>query len=261
MESANIKLACVATDVMGKSGRAMLDALVAGHLDPDLLATLARARLKDKREQLQQALDGRVRPHHRFLLSELLCQIDSLDETIARFDAQIERACAPFRETLAQLDEVPGLVRASVQVILSEIGTDMNRFPTAGHLCAWAGVAPGNHESAGKRLASKTRPGNRALRTALVQSAHAAVRNKNSYLSAQYYRLWARRGKKRALMAVAHSLLVIIYHMLKRNQSYQDLGADYFQRRRPEAIAKPMIKRLLKMGYTVTPPQTLSAAV
>jgi transposase len=216
LESANIKLASVATDVLGLSGRAMLEALVAGRASPEEMAELAQGRMRPKREQLVKALQGRVKPHHQFILAELLAQIASLDETLARFDQQIETACRPFEEAVGYVDTIPGVARRVAEVVVAEIGVDMSRFPTAGHLAAWAGVAPGNHESAGKRLSGKARKGNRALRAALSQAAHAAARTKNTYLSAQYHRLAARRGKKRAILAVAHSILVIAYHLIER---------------------------------------------
>ena len=191
LEDANIKLAAVASDVMGKSGRAMLDALIAGTTDdPELLAALAKGRLRSKREQLLKALEERVKPHHRFVLTELLCQIDSLDETLARFDAQIQDAsCRPFEEAVELLDTIPELSRQTAETLVAEMGSDMSRFPDADHLAAWAGVAPGNNESAGKHYSGKTRKGNKVLRTSLVQAAHAAVKVKDTYLAAQYHRL------------------------------------------------------------------------
>lgn len=263
LEGANIKLACVATDVMGASGRAMLAAIVGGVADPAALALLAKGRLKEKREQLEQALTGRVRAHQRLILSELLCQIDNLDESIARLNNAIEEALRPFDpagDLVPLLDTIPGVAGTTAQVILSEVGTDLSRFPTAGHLCAWAGVAPGNNESAGKRLSGKTRHGNRMLCSALVQAAHAAARTKDTYLAAQYRRLVGRRGKNRALIAVAHSILVIAYHVIERRQAYVELGSDYFDRRKPEATAKRLITRLEQLGYTVSPPQEVCAA-
>jgi transposase len=263
LEGANIKLASVATDVMGVSGRSMLDAIVAGTVDPSVLALLAKGRLKEKREQLEQALTGRVRPHQRLILSELLCQIDSLEESIARMDQAIDEALRPFDasgELVGLLDTIPGVATTTAQVIISEVGTDLSRFPTAGHLCVWAGVAPGNNESAGKRLSGKTPHGNRALCSALVQAAHAACRTKDTYLGAQFRRLVGRRGKNRALVAVAHSILVIVYHIIQRREAYKDLGSDYFDRRKPEATAKRLIGRLVQLGYTVTPPTHVNAA-
>jgi transposase len=192
LEDANIKLAAVASEIMGVSGRAILAALIAGHTDPHTLAELAKGRLRAKREPLATALEGRVNPHPRVVLTELLCQIDSLDETIARFDEQIERIGGPFEAAVGLLDTIPGVARHTAEMLVAEIGTEMNRFPNAGHLASWAGVAPGNYESAGKRASGKTRKGHRFWRTTLVQAAHAAVRTKGTYLSAQYRRLAAR---------------------------------------------------------------------
>jgi transposase len=252
LESANIKLASVATDVLGVSGRAMLEALIAGQASPPEMAALAKGRLREKRESLAKALEGRVQAHHRFVLTELLCQIDSLEETIARFDAQIEAYCAPFAEAVVLLDTIPGVARQTAEIIVAEIGTDMSRFPTADHLAAWAGVAPGNYESAGKRASGKTRQGNKALGVALNQAAHAAARTKDTYLSAQYHRLAGRRGHKRAIVAVAHSLVVIAYHLLQRKEPYRELGGDYFDKQRPDATARRLMQRLERLGYAVT---------
>jgi len=251
LEGSNIKLSSVATDVLGVSGRAMLDAIVVGQTDPTMMADLAKGRLRDKREQLEQALRGRVLTYHRFILSELLCQIDSLDETITRFNEEIEACCAPFEEAVVHLDTIPGVARATAELIVSEIGTDMSRFPSARHLAAWAGVAPGNNESAGKRLSGRLRQGNQVLRTGLVQAAHAAARTK-SYFSAQYHRLAGRRGKKRAIMAVAHSILVIAFHLIQRGEDYRELGKDYFDQRRPDLAARRLTQRLNQLGYEVT---------
>jgi transposase len=199
----------VASDIMGVSGRAMLAALLAGHPAPQAPADLAKGRLRAKRELLAQALDGRVTPQHRFVLTELLCQIDSLDETIARCDTQLQEISPPFEAAIGLLDTIPGVARPTAEMLVAEIGTDMRRFPSAEHLASWAGVAPGNHESAGKRPSGKTRPGHRCLRTVLVQAAHAAARTQGTYLRAQYRRLATRRGQKRAIMAVAHAMLVM----------------------------------------------------
>ena len=252
LESANIKLASVASDVMGVSGRAMLEAIIAGSSSTAEMAELAKGRLREKREQLDRALSGRVKPHHRFVLSELLCQIDSLDESIARFDEEIKKYCRPFEEEVVLLDTIPGVARRTAEVIVSEIGKDMSRFPTADHLAAWAGVAPGNNESAGKRYSGTVRKGDQALKTALVQAAHAAARTGNTYLSAQYHRLAGRRGKKRAILAVAHSILVISYYLIQRNEPYSDLGVDYFDKQRPEATAQRLMKRLQRLGYDIS---------
>jgi transposase len=252
LESANIKLSSVASDVLGVSGRAMLEAIIAGTATTEQMAELSKGRLRSKRTELSRALEGRVKPHHRFVLTELLSQIDSLEETIARFDQEIEEYCRPFEEEVVLLDTIPGVARETAEIIVSEIGTDMSRFPTANHLASWAGVAPGNNESAGKKRSGKTTKGNKPLGVALNQAAHAASRTKNTYLSAQYHRLAGRRGKKRALVAVAHSILVIAYHMIKRHEQYCELGADYFDQRRPETTAKRLVYRLEHLGYQVS---------
>ena len=260
LESANLKLGSVASNVVGVSGRAMLEAIIAGQATPAQMAELSKGRMRDKREQLAKALEGRVKPHHRFVLTELLCQIDNLDEAIARFDQEIETYCAPFEDAVVLLDTIPGVARQTAEIIVSEIGTDMQRFPTADHLASWAGVAPGNDESAGKRRSGKTRKGNKPLGAALNQAAHAASRTKGTYLSAQYHRLAGRRGKKKAIVAVAHSILVIAYHLIQRQEPYRELGGNYFDQRRPEATAKRLLKRLEQLGYAVQIQQQPSLA-
>lgn len=249
LEDANIKLASVASDVMGKSGRAMLAALVAGTTDPVALAGLAKGRLRAKRDELLRALEGRVKPHHRFVLTELLCQIDSLDETISRFDEQIQAASHPFEEAVELLDTLPGFSRQTAETVVAEIGSDMSRFEDADHLAAWAGLVPGNHESAGKRSSSRLRKGNQVLRASLIQAAHSAVRMKNTYLAAQYHRLAGRRGKKKAICAVAHSMLVMAYYMLVRKEPYREAGASFFDRLDPATTAHRLVKRLQQLGY------------
>jgi transposase len=251
LEDANIKLAAVASSVMGVSGRAMLDALAEGQDSPDMMADLAQGRLRQKRDQLTKALTGRMREHHRFVLTELLCQIDSLDETIAHFTTEIQRRCIPYENAVIWLDSIPGVARTAAEMIVAEIGIDMHRFPSADHLASWAGVVPGNYESAGKRLSARARQGNRVLRTVLVQAAHAASRTRNTYLAAQYHRLAARRGKKKAILAVAHSILVIAYHLILRQEPYRELGADYFDKIRPEQKAKRHIRELERLGFSV----------
>jgi transposase len=251
LEGANIKLASVVTNIEGVSGRAILEAIIDGQASPEAMAELAKGRLRAKRDQLEQALVGRVQAHHRFILQELLCQIDSLDETIERFDGEIQDYCRPFEDAIERLDTIPGVARETAEVIVSEIGVDMSRFPTADHLASWAGLAPGNHESAGKRLSGKTTKGNKALVAALTQAAWAASHTKNTYLSAQYRRLAVRRGRKKALVAVAHSILIIAYHLIKEEETYQDLGSNYFDRRNPEATEKRLVRRLEQLGYKV----------
>ena len=250
LEGANIKLGCVASDVLGVSGRAMLGAIVDGNSSPEVMAKLAQGTLRQKQDLLVEALEGRVRPHHKFILAQLLGIIDGIDETIAQFDREIEDYCRPFAEAVELVDTIPGVAKRTAEIIVSEIGTDMSRFPSAEHLAAWAGLAPGNYESGGKTLSASTRKGNRFLRTILVQSAHALARTK-TYLAAQYRRLSARRGKKRAAVAVAHSILVIAYHLISRHEPYRDLGDDYFDQKRPESVKKRLVKRLEKLGYQV----------
>jgi len=261
LEGANIKLASVVTDIMGASGRAMLEAIVGARATNEEMAELARGSLRGKREELAQALEGRVKDHHRFVLTELLCQIDSLEESIARFDQEIEAMCRPFEEAVVLLDTIPGVARQTAEIIVGEIGVDMSRFPTADHLASWAGVAPGNNESGGKRRSGKTRKGNQHLRTTLVQAANAAARTRGTYLQAQYHRLAGRRGRKRAIMAVAHSILVIAYHLMVRREPYRELGGDYFDKIRPEKTAKRLIKRLEQLGFQVSIQETPAPAV
>jgi transposase len=260
LESANIKLASVLTDIDGVSGRAMLRALIEGTASPAAMAELAKGRLKAKRDSLELALAGRVKPHHRFILQELLHQIESLDATVAKFDEQILEFCRPFEAAVERLDTIPGVARETAEIIVSEIGIDMSRFPTADHLASWAGVAPGNHESAGKRLSGRTTKGNQALVNALIQAAWAASHTKNTYLSAQYRRIAARRGRKKALVAVAHSILVIAYHLIKNQATYYELGGDYYDKRSPQTMAKRLVRRLESLGYSVTLEQPLSTA-
>src|SRR4051795_8053936 len=223
LEDANIKLAGVATDVMGVSGRAMLAALLAGETDPALLADLAKGKRRTKRAELARALSGRVSAHHRLLLATHLAHIDCLDEEIAQLSAAIAERLQPFEEEVARLDTIPGVDRQTAEVLLAEIGADMGRFPTAGHLASWAGMCPGNHMSGGKRTSGKTRKGSKWLRRALTEAAQGAARTKQpgrSALAGDYRRLVARRGKKKATIAVGHRILVIAYHVLRDRQEY-----------------------------------------
>jgi transposase len=254
LESTNLKLTAVVSNVAGVSGRALLAALLDGEEDVALLADLAKGKLRKKRDELERALSGRLAPHHRFLLTELLAQIDGLDETIARFDAEIARRCAVNEEdaVVALLDTIPGIGRAMGELLVAEIGVDMTKFPTPAHLAAWAGVAPGSNESAGRQRSGRTRKGNAWLKTALVQAAHGAARMKGTALAAQYRRVAARRGAKRAIMAVAHRLLVIAYHVIARREPYHELGADYLERRRPVAVVDRLVQRLRQLGVEVT---------
>jgi len=255
LEDANIKLSSVATDIMGVSGREMLAAIIAGKDDPAALAQLAKARMRHKIAELARALTGHVTDTHRLLLSMHLEHIDDLNAKLTRLEEEIDRQVIPFdeeHELIARLDAIPGVDRKTVQVIIAELGTDMSRFQSADHAAAWAGLVPGKKESAGRNYSSKTSKANRYLKTALVEAAHAAGRSKDNYLSAQYRRLAARRGKKRAAVAVARSILVIVYHMIDRGTEYIDLGGNYFDQRKPETVQRQLIRRLEKLGLKVT---------
>jgi transposase len=254
LEDANIKLGTVATDILGKSGRAMLRALLAGQRDPKQLAELAEGRLRGKIPALQQALQGHFTEHHRFLIESLLGHLEYLEQQIDRCSGRVEEALRPFvsDEQFERLDAIPGVNRRTIENVIAEIGSDMGQFPDEQHLSSWAGVCPSNDESAGKRKRSRTTKGNRWLRRALAEAAWAASRTKGSYLGAQYRRLAGRRGKKRALIAVAHSLLVIFYHMLKAPVEYKDLGADYFEQQNPERLRRYLVRRLEGLGYVVS---------
>jgi transposase len=251
LEGANIKLSSVATNVVGVSGRAMLEAIIKGMEDPRALAGLARGKLQDKRTQLEAALQGLVGEHQRLLLKSLLRQLDFLGAEVDQMDAEIARRMRLVEEALQRLDTIPGVGRRTAEQLLSEIGSDMSRFPTAGHLASWARLCPGNNESAGKRMSGRTGRGNPWLRSVLVEAAWAASRSRTSYLSAQYHRLAARRGGKRAAVALAHSILVITYHLLRDGGVYQELGGNYFDERAHEATVRRSVSRIERLGYKV----------
>jgi len=249
LEDANIKLDSAVSDVMGLSGRAMIEALIAGETDPARLADLAHKRIKTSPETLREALRGRVTSHHRFLLALHLKQISALDEAIAGIDAEVDAHVEPFRAAIAQLKTIPGIGDLGACVILAEIGHDMSRFPTQGHLISWAGLCPRNDESAGKRRSTRMRKGAPWLKTVLIQCAWAGARKKGSYLQAQFHRLRARRGAKKAIGAVAASMLTAAYHMLKDGTFYQDLGPDHFDRRAAQTKANALVAKLRSLGY------------
>ena len=308
LEDTNFKLGDVVSDILGKSGRAILDALLAGERDPSVLADLARGRLKAKRAQLEEALIGTLKPHHHFMLTEHLGHVDLLDKAIARVGAEIEARMSPdeppepesnpsadqselrsspadqqseieqkpshdsselepspancqpqpeqspltWAQAVVLLRSIPGISQRAAEGILTEIGLQMSRFKSAKHLASWAGMCPGNYESAGKRMSGKTNKGSPWLRKLLVQAAHAAGRTKDTYLSAQYGRLAARRGKKKATIAVGHSLLVIIFHVLQEQKPYQELGSNFFDQQERQRLEKRLVQRLEKLGYEVS---------
>ena len=254
LEDANIKLASVATKIMGKSGRAILDALVEGKLSPEAMAELVHPRMNAKKPAMREALAGRMGDHHRFMLGQLLGQIDELARRIESFDARIEAVMSPLElDAVKRLDAVPGFDKRTAQNVIAEIGTDMSRFATPHHLASWAGICPGNHESAGKRKSGRTRKANHWLKGALTQAAWGAGRTKRSYFSAQHARLTVRSGAKRATIAVAHSLLVTVHCLLSRSTEYTDLRADYFERQKQsaEVQAQKMVEKLKRLGYNV----------
>lgn len=250
LQEAGIKLSSVASQVLGVSGRVMLDALIEGTTDPEVLAELARGRLRSKLPELRDALQGRFSPHHALMAGKMLAHIDYLDESVAELSSEIERVVAPFSEKVELLDTIPGVDRKLAETIVAEIGVNMDQFPTHRHLASWAGMCPGNDESAGKRRSGKTRKGSKWLRSALIEAAHAASRSKGTYLSAQYARLRGRRGPKKA--AVGHSILVVAYHILERGVPYEELGEDYFDGRQSnEVYAKRLVRKLERLGHKV----------
>jgi transposase len=252
LEGANIKLSSVASDITGVSGRAMIKALVDGVNDPKLIAQLAKRSMKKKIDELERALNGLIGPHQRMMLATQLRHIEFLEDEIEKLDQEIKKRMHPFSEDLELLETIPGIGERNAQQILAEIGTDMDRFPTAHHLASWAGMAPGNHESAGKRKSGKTIQGNKKLRSCLIEAAQAAARSKKTYFHSQYHRIGARRGKKRAAVAVGHSILIMIYYMLKRKEPYKELGPEYFEKRREISNVNRAVKKLEKLGYRVT---------
>ena len=251
LEDANIKLASVASHVLGQSGRSMLKAMVDGISEPVRLAEMARAKLRNKIPQLQLAFNGRFEERHRFQMRILLDQLAFLDTKVAEFDQQIEGRSQTFRDKIELLLTIPGVDRITANSMIAEIGADMNQFPTAQHLASWAGICPGNNESAGKQYGGKTRKGSRWLRRVLCQAAWAASHTKKTYLAAQFRRLAAKRGKQRAIVAIAHSIVVAAFYILKRNEPYREAGGDYFERANPAALQRYLVRRLERLGHKV----------
>lgn len=252
LEGANIKLSSVASDVVGVSGRAILESMVQGIQDPQVLANLAKGKLREKRVALEEALRGLMGTHQRMLLQSHLRHLDFLGAEIAGLDGEVATRMTPFEGALSQADSVPGIGLRTAEAILAETGVEMSRFPTAAHLSSWARVCPGNNESGGKHRRTSTGRGNPWLRSALVEAAWAAARTRGTYLSAQYHRLAARRGAKRAIVALAHTILVILYHLLRTGKTYQDLGSNYFDERRHQHVLHRAVARIERLGYRVS---------
>jgi len=252
LEQANVKLSSVASDTLGVSGQRMIEAMIAGEQDPERLADLAQRRLRHRIPELQLALQGRVRDHHRFLLKEFLEEWRALGTRIQRIEEEIDRRIVPFEEAVALWQSIPGMDHVTACNLVAELGVNMGQFPSAQHLASWAGLCPGNNESAGKRRSGATRDGNKWLRRTLCQAAWAVTRKKDCYLAAQFRRLAARRGIKRAVMAVAHTMLIIAYTMLKTGRSYHELGGNYLEQINKDQLQRYFVKRLQKLGLTVT---------
>jgi transposase len=253
LEDANIKLASVASDVLGVSGRDMLRAIIKGEMTPAQMAELARMQLRKKIPQLTDALDGKVTPHHRFMLGRALDQVEHLEKQIGEFDQRIEAVMSPLElKAVEVIDEIPGFDKRAAQNVVAEIGTDMGRFPTSGHLASWAGMCPGNNESAGKRRSGRTNEGNKWLKRTLAQTAWAGSRTKASYFHALFARLSRRRGPKRAAMAVGHSQLCVVYELLKHDKKFQDLGVGYFDNRDADRLKQQLVAKLERLGCKVT---------
>lgn len=260
LEDANLKLASVASDPLGVSGRAILKAILAGEEDTERLAEMSKGILRKKIPDLRLALEGRVTEHHRFLLQELLDHQEFLEKKMAEVEAEIGKRMRPFEAEVERLDTIPGVDRVTAWSLVAEVGVRMEQFPSAGHLASWAGLCPGSFESAGKRLSGRTRKGSASLRRCLCQVGSVVSHLRDNYLSAQYRRLAARRGGKRAVLAVAHTVLVMAYHILKRKQNYQELGADYFDRLNADAIRRSLVRRLERLGHRVTLEPILQSA-
>jgi transposase len=252
LEGTNLKLSSVATDIIGVSATEMLQQLLAGQTDPKVLAELARGALRKKIPQLQKALQGTVRAHQQLILSQLLTDIAACDEQMLALNAEIASRLVKAEELLGRLDEIPGVNRKVAEVVVAELGTDMKRFGSASRAAAWSGMCPGNRQSGGRRYRARSRFGNKHLKSALVEAGRAAGRSKDTYLGAQYRRLSARKGSNRAALAVGHSILTICYHLIDRRTRFQELGADYFDRRNPERVKDRLVARLEKLGYQVS---------
>jgi len=252
LEDANIKLSSVASDALGASGRQMIQAIIGGQQDSAVLAEMSKGLLRNKIPELKLALEGRVTEHHRFLLAAMFDDLRHVEATMGRVEAEIEQRLRPFQDEVARLCTIPGVDRVTAWGLISEIGLNMDQFPTAAHLASWAGMCPGSFESAGKRLSGRTRKGSAFLRRHLCQAGWAVSTKRDSYLSALFRRLAARRGNKRATMAVGHAILVIAFHLLRRKENYVELGANYFDRKNADSLQRSLVKRLERLGHVVT---------
>jgi len=252
LEGCNIKLSSVATDITGVSAKAMLKAIINDAADPVMIARLAKGKMKNKQKELEKALVGLVGTHQKMLLTVQFKHIEFMDQQIAELNQEIEERMRPFDVELTLLETIPGVGRRTAEDIIAEIGVDMDRFPSDAHISSWAGMSPGNNESAGKRKSGKTTKGNKSLRTTLVNSARSAAKTKDTYLSAQYRRIASRRGGNRAAVAVGHTILIISYHILKKHEPYKELGADYFDQRKKDMVVSNAVKRLEALGYKIT---------
>ncbi len=260
LEDANIKLASVATDALGASGRAMIQAIIDGEQNPGLLADMAKGLLRNKMSELHSALAGRITAHHRFMLAQLMDDLRHAEAKMERVEEEIKRHTFPFGDDVARLCTIPGIDRVTAWGLVAELGLNMDQFPSAGHAASWAGLCPGNFESAGKRLSGKTRKGSAFLRRCLANAAWAVSTKKSSYLSALFRRIAARRGNKRAILAVAHAMLVIAYYLLKRKEEYKELGVNYFDQLNAEGLRRSLVRRLERLGHQVTlQPRTVTA--
>lgn len=251
LEDANLKLDTVASDILGTTGRGIIRAILDGHEDPGWLVDKARSRLRKKQAELRLVLRGRINDHHRFMLKELMEEVEFVEAKIDRLEKRIEEMMKPYQAEIDLLCTIPGIKRITAWTLLAELGPDMNQFPDADHLASWAGLCPGNNESAGKRKSNRTRKGNRWLRRALCQSAWAVAHSKRNYLTAVFYRRAGRHGLRKAVVATAHQLLIIVYHMLRDKQPYRDLGADYFDRLNPERTKRKLIRRIERLGFDI----------
>lgn len=252
LEGANIKLSSVVSEINGKSSRQMLDMLASGETDVKAIASKAQMRLKQKISQLEEALQGFIGAHQKLMLKMMFNHIDNLDAQISALDEEIEKRLLPIQDKVDLIDSIPGIAKRSAQVVISQIGTNMNQFPTAAHLASWAGLCPGNNKSAGKRRSGRTRKGNDMLKTTLIECSKSASHQKSTYFYAQYHRITSRHGKNRATVALAHTMLTIIYQILKNNIPYYELGADFFEQQRKKEIVQKSVKRLESLGYSVT---------